>query len=272
MSLTLLREVGTAASASDEGLWYLFQGGQLLLQPGSGGWFLPRSVPPGLQGQPLALGTVGGHPLRTLELPQEAPLPSNLHPFGLREAGAFLSEAEWGGAAYAVQILHWQRTARFCPACGQPTRPEPSDWGRRCKRCDFVHYPRVSPCVIVLIHDGSRVLMVRQPSFPQGMYGLVAGFIEPGESLEAGVHREVQEEVGLAVSGLRYFGSQPWPFPHQLMVGFIARYAGGTLRPDTAELEQAAWFDLDALPGLPPRLSIARQLIDHFKEGVSHDA
>ena len=179
-------------------------------------------------------------------------------------------------AGFGAELIHWLRTSRFCPRCAGPTTTDGNDWGRRCPRCTFQHYPRVSPCVIVLIHDdgstkdgdGPRLLLVRQPRFPPGFFGLVAGFVEPGESLEECLVREVAEEVNLQVGDLRYFRSQPWPFPHQLMVGYFARYLGGELRPDPTELAEAAWFKPDALPGTPPPISVAGQLIDAYLHSI----
>ena len=144
------------------------------------------------------------------------------------------------------------------------SQPVATERARRCGACGHVVYPRVSPCIIVLVHDGPRMLLTRQASWPVGRYGLVAGFVEAGEALEACVRREVAEETGLDVDEVTYLGSQPWPFPHQLMVGFFARYAGGEVALRDGELEDARWFEAGSLPALPPRLSIARSLIEHF--------
>jgi NAD+ diphosphatase len=135
---------------------------------------------------------------------------------------------------------------------------------RRCPRCGLTSFPRLSPVVIVLIEraDTGQVLMARGRNFPEGFFGIIAGFVEPGESLEEAVRREVREEVGLELDEPRYFGSQPWPFPHALMVGFEAVYAGGELRLDERELAEAGWYSPDDPPRIPPRLSIARRLID----------
>ncbi len=167
-------------------------------------------------------------------------------------------------ALVAQQYGHFVRTHRFCGTCGTRTVTKPGEHAPRCETCARDIYPHVAPCMITLVHDGPRVLLSRAPTFPKGMYGLSAGFIEPGETLEQCVHREVREETALEVKNLRYRGSQPWPMPSQLMVGFFAEYAGGELVVDTNELEEAAWFHVDDLPTLPPPVSIARHLIDSY--------
>jgi NAD+ diphosphatase len=168
-------------------------------------------------------------------------------------------------AAYAYQIAYWQATGGFCPRCGHAATLNDADWGRTCPACGHIGYPRVSPCAIVLVHDDAdRLLLVRQASWQPGVYSLVAGFVEPAESLEDCLVREVREEIGVSVDQIHYVGSQPWSFPHQLMVGFTARYASGDLRLDLAELEDARWFGVDALPLLPPPQSIARRIIERY--------
>lgn len=194
-----------------------------------------------------------------------------LQAIGLRQAYGLLSERDYGIAGYAAQIAHWERTSRFCPVCATPTEHAQDERVKRCPNCGFTQYPRVSPAIIVLIYREGQVLLTRQPQWPKGRYSLVAGFVEPGESLEACVRREVAEEVGVTLAEVRYLGSQPWPFPHQLMCGFVARYHDGELAIDTSELEDAAWFDLEALPDLPPPLSIARRILD-WHLAIQHDA
>ncbi|MCZ7575231.1 MAG: NAD(+) diphosphatase [Ardenticatenaceae bacterium] len=252
----------------DNALWFAFRGRDLVLRRVGETLVVPAG--PSLaaagfpQGRAVSIGTLDGAPVFAVDLPPDAPLAPGFEAYGLRTLYGPLDDLTWRLAAYAAEVEHWTRTSRFCPQCGDPTEAEPADWGRRCTACGSVHYPRVSPCVIVLIHDGPRVLMVRQPHFPRGMYGLVAGFVEPGESLEECLRREVAEEVAIEVDDICYFGSQPWPFPHQLMVGFMARYAGGSVRMNDGELEHASWFHVDSLPGLPPRVSIARKLVEAF--------
>jgi NAD+ diphosphatase len=128
----------------------------------------------------------------------------------------------------------------------------------------MMHYPRLNPAAIVLVQKGDQILLARSPGFPQGLYSVLAGYVEPGESIEETVAREIGEEVGIEVRNVRYFGSQPWPFPHSLMIGFTADYADGELSPDPGEIEDAGWYTTDDLPQLPPETSIARAMIDDF--------
>lgn len=186
----------------------------------------------------------------------------------LRQAYSLLAEHDAGVAGYAAQILQWDRTSQFCPVCATPTQRMPGERAKRCPACGFLQYPRISPAIIVLVYRDEQVLLTRKADWPPDRYSLIAGFVEPGESLEACVQREVAEEAGIDVAMIRYLGSQPWPFPHQLMVGFLAQYAGGELAIDPAELEHGAWFDLDALPSLPPPYSIARRILEWYQ--VAH--
>lgn len=210
------------------------------------------------------LGEVDGAPTFCGILAPDGALPGGLRAESLRGAFALLTPAEQAMAAYGAQVLHWSRTTRFCGECGARNEPsrDPTRRARGCPGCGHEWFPRVSPCVIALVHDGDRVLMTRQAAWPAGRYGLVAGFVEPGESLEDCVRREAMEETGVTLDEVRYAGSQPWPFPHQLMVGFTARWTGGDAAPRDGELEDARWFSRDALPILPPRFSIARRLVD----------
>jgi NAD+ diphosphatase len=182
----------------------------------------------------------------------------------LRPLFGRLDEPSFWVAGRAAQIVHWDRTHRYCGRCGTPTHRHPTDRARECSACGLQAFPRLSPAVIVLVERGRQLLLARSPRFPRGRYSIIAGFVEPGETLEEAVARELREEVGIEVRDVRYFGSQPWPFPHSLMVGFTAQYAGGEVRPDPAELEDAGWFTRDHLPDLPDRLSISRHLIDAF--------
>ena len=168
-----------------------------------------------------------------------------------------------GFAARASHILLFDRTTKFCGVCGAPNLQVETEIAKLCPECGQVIYPRLSPAIVVLVRRGTSFL-ARSPRFPPGMYSVIAGFVEPGETIEHAVHREVMEETGICISDLHYIGSQPWPFPDSLMIGFVASYAGGTLTVDAREIEDAGWFKRDGLPGLPGPLSLSRALIDMF--------
>ena len=165
---------------------------------------------------------------------------------------------------YASQIGIWAREHRYCGGCGGPTQQIPGDRAMYCADCGIRHYPRISPSMIVLLTRGDEVLLARSPRYVPGMYSTLAGFVEPGESAEQCVRREVREEVGLEVCNIRYMGSQCWPFPHSMMIGFHAEYAGGEIVIQEDEIEDAQWFDVRELPPLPASKSIARYLIDSY--------
>ena len=184
---------------------------------------------------------------------------------------AGVDEEFFAMAGRAKQIVEWHRTHRFCGRCGAETVPGPTDLAKKCPRCGMLFYPRLSPAVIVLVRRGNRILLARSPGFPSGMYSVLAGFVEPGESIEETIGREIREEVGVEVENVRYFGSQPWPFPNSLMIGFTANYAGGELRTQQSEIEDAGWYLADDLPMLPPKVSIARAMIDEFVAQHSYD-
>jgi NAD+ diphosphatase len=181
---------------------------------------------------------------------------------GLRALFSQLDDSLYGLAGRAIQILDWDRTHQFCGACGEPTVARLDERARECSKCGHVGYPRIAPAVMALVRRQRELLLARSPHFPKGMYSALAGFVEPGESLEETLVREVREEVGIEIANVSYFSSQPWPFPHSLMVAFTADYAGGELRPDRSEIEDAGWFTPPDLPVLPGKISIARRLID----------
>jgi NAD+ diphosphatase len=191
---------------------------------------------------------------------------------GLREVGADLDDLEAGLLAEAVAILEWHDRHRFSPLTGAATTVEQAGWVQRDPTDGTQFFPRTDPAVIMLVHDGAdRVVLGRQAIWPPGRYSILAGFVEPGESAEAAVAREVAEEVGLTVTDIRYVGSQPWPFPQSLMLGFVARVEGSDeLVVDPTEIEEASWFTRDQLrrgegpAALPPPVSIARHILDRW--------
>lgn len=183
---------------------------------------------------------------------------------GLRASFDYVTLAEYKAAGKAFQILWWDRHSRFCPVCGTPTRQQ-TPIMKRCPACGYEIYPPISTAIIVLVRRGTdEILLVHARNFRGTFYGLVAGFLEPGETLEQCVEREVREETGLKICNIRYFDSQPWPYPSGLMVGFTADYAGGNIKLQDEELSAGAFYHRDHLPELPQKLSIARRLIDHW--------
>jgi NAD+ diphosphatase len=187
---------------------------------------------------------------------------------GLRDLAPMLSQAEGGMVAHAVGLLNWHRRHRFCANCGAPSEAREAGHVRECPACGTQHHPRTDPVVIMLVTDGDRALLGRQAQWPAGRYSALAGFVEPGESLEEAVAREVREEAGVRVDDVRYRSSQPWPFPTSLMLGFSARWAGGEPAVRDAELEDVGWFTREAIVDgdvlLPPPTAIARRLIDEW--------
>ena len=168
-------------------------------------------------------------------------------------------------AGRAVQLVEWDRTHRFCGRCGSATEQALGERARRCPHCALLAFPRLAPAIITLIErDDGDALLARGRAFPIPMYSCIAGFVEPGETLEQAVHREVREEVGVRIDNVRYWASQPWPFPHSLMLGFNAEWVSGDIVIDETEIIDAQWFSPDDLPSIPPGISIARRLIDDW--------
>lgn len=270
LNLQTLNPMMTTPSASPVqiGAWLGFRGHELLLtdslEPPTGDALsalcsLPRRV--------LQIGEHLGLPCFAAELPPEATAPAGSTFTPLRRLNEQLPHALQRLAARGLELLEWDRTHQFCGACGSPTRPAEGAMVRRCANpdCRREHYPRVSPVVIMAVEDGERILLGRSPHFAPGLYSTLAGFVDAGESAEEAIEREIFEETALKVRRIRYFASQPWPFPHSLMLGFQADYAGGEIRCAPGEIEDAAFFPVDALPAvLPGPSTIAHWLIRDF--------
>jgi NAD+ diphosphatase len=264
------------ADVSSEAHWFLVHATGLVVRVEGEGVALPRReevVALGLDpGQALYVGRLDERDCFALAVddgPESLrPLGEPWAPQGLRALYVPFGEGLFVAAGRAVQLAAFAATHRFCGRCGRPTRPVAGEHSMRCDACELSFYPRVAPAIIVLIRRGERALLAHAGRFRAGMYSTLAGFVEAGESLEQTLAREVREEVGIEVANIRYFGSQPWPFPHSLMVGFTADYAGGEIRVDGEEIIDARWFSHDELPGLPPHPSIARKLIDAWLRDV----
>ena len=202
----------------------------------------------------------------------EPALPSGMSLMHLRRLYGRLDEPNLWLAGRAVQLVDWDRTHQFCGRCGTPTHTATHERVKQCPHCNHTSYPRLSPAIIVQVtregENGREILLARNKRYKIPMYSVLAGFVEPGETLETCVRREIMEEVNLDVKNIRYFGSQPWPFPNSLMVAFTAEYAGGEIILEEEELVDAQWFRADDLPPYPPPMSIAHHLIEDFKQAV----
>jgi NAD+ diphosphatase len=210
------------------------------------------------------LGVADGIPCRAIEAPPELGAPHGWAFEGLRSLFGLLSDTFFRVAARALEVLEWDRGHRFCGKCGTATTLKDGERARECPRCGHLSYPRISPAVIVAVVRAEKILLARARRFPPGFYSVLAGFVEPGETLEECVAREVREETGIEVKNLKYFRSQPWPFPHSLMIAFTAEYAGGEIAVDQSELLDAGWYSADAIPSIPDPITVARKLIDWF--------
>jgi NAD+ diphosphatase len=257
-----------SAVPAPRGHWLIVQDQGLVVPEGDAPRLPTGELPPAFDGRlsrPLWLGTLHAVPCWVAALPREAPLPDGFRRETLVPMqGTRLPDDLLCLGGMAMQALHWESTSGHCPRCGAPTERIPGEWGKRCPACRYEHFPHLHPAVIVLVRDGDRCLLTRKAGWTAGRHGLVAGFVDNGESLEGAARREVKEEVGVDVDELAYVGSQNWPFPSQVMIGFVARYAGGDLVVDREELEDARWFPCDALPSRPSRHSIAGFMLDHF--------
>lgn len=256
--------------------WFPFRGDKVLMRetqwglvPLQGGEELQDIIQP-LDGEnsdtsSFYIGMLDDVPCMTYESSIEA-LPQDVRELSLRELYGRVDEAIYGVAAYAFQLLYWQRTSSFCPVCGHATVAEEGTWGKHCPNCGHVAYPHVTPAILALVHDDTGNMLLTHKRGWGKRYSCVAGFVEPGESLEACVQREVYEELGVEVADVSYVGSQPWPFPHQLMVGYTARYVSGEVRIQEQELDDARWFSPHELPEMPPALSLAHTMIKMWVE------
>lgn len=201
------------------------------------------------------------------DLVEGAQFSADLSWLSLRELLGAVSDERFQMLGRALQLLRWSREHKFCGSCGNETRSSDKERARYCEKCDVLHYPKLAPCVICLVRKGNKCLLARHSRFSNGMFSTLAGFVEPGETLEEALRREILEEVGIEAGNFQYFGSQPWPFPGQLMIGFTAEYIEGELTPDGEEIVEADWFQPDNLPLVPPESTISGSLItQHVKK------
>lgn len=260
-------------AVADDAIVFAFHAGKLLVCDGEtnteAGPRVPRRADLatlGMQGPAHYLGALDGVACLAINLDDldasSAEAAQGWTFNGLRSLFFRVPEPLIALAGRAFQVVEWDRTHRFCGHCGTPMRDKAGERARECPSCGHTAYPRVSPAMMVLVTRGREMLLARATRFPAGMFSALAGFVEPGETIEDCIHREVREEVAIEVGDPVYFGSQSWAFPHSLMIAFTAEYAAGELRPDATEIAEARWFAPEALPQLPGSLSIARKLID----------
>ncbi|EFC76605.1 NAD(+) diphosphatase [Segatella buccae D17] len=252
-------------------LWFVFCGMDLLLERlPDDTYSIPYSeeAPVELESSIHVMSVApldDGTPVSTLYIDTPVTNDTRYQMCGLRASFYRLSEALYLKAGKCHELLYWDRNTQYCGVCGAPMEMK-TDISKRCTNCGKEVWPQLATAIIVLIHRGEEVLLVHARNFKGDFYGLVAGFVETGENLEEAVRREVMEETGLTIKNIRYFGSQPWPYPCGLMVGFNADYESGEVRLQREELNKGAWFTKDHLPTIPEKLSIARMILDDWLE------
>ncbi len=212
------------------------------------------------------LGFLDGKDLYCIEIEENVDLPERLQYKNFRSLLNILDNEVFQLAGRAYHILNWDKLNQFCGRCGSPTQLKTDERAKLCTKCNNLIFPKISPAIIVAILKGNELLLANAKNFPEGLYSLIAGFVEPGETLEECVIREVYEEVGIKVKNLKYFDSQPWPFPDSLMVGFIAEYESGIISVDGVEIVHADWFQIEEFPQTPSTGSIAGRIIKHLIE------
>ncbi len=214
------------------------------------------------------LGMLNNRPCFSAEL-SDMSIPEGMLLEPLRSLFGLLNEEEYAMAGTGLQIVNWDKTHQYCGRCGAGVKDKEDERAKYCPDCGLLNYPRISPAIIAaVIKEDSLLLALRYAPTLGGIsfYSVLSGYVEPGETLEQCVHREVREEVGIEVKNIRYFGSQPWPFSGSLMVGFTADYVGGDIVPDNKEVTEAGWFRADKLPHIPGKISLSRKLIDWFSQ------
>lgn len=250
--------------------WFVFNSNKMLINAENGQIPLVKDLNE-LNITPLRkiyLGTLMNHPCYAAEV-EELNTAEGMAFEDLRSLYQILNEDIYLLAGRAIQIINWDKHHQFCGKCGTPTETMDEEMAKICPECGFISFTRISPAVIVAIVKEGKLLMAKHNYGQYRKYGLIAGFVEAGETLEEGLEREIMEEVGLKVKNIKYFGSQSWPFPHSLMIGFTAEYESGDIEVDGKEIAHAKWFEVEDLPELPSKISIAGELIDWFVENYS---
>ena len=265
---TLALEAESTANATLPAMYLLLCDGNVLCHPERHmAWLIETDLNSSTLSSRLRIGIINGsHTAYALAL-ESSDLPAALaHLEWMPPRALFrhLQAMDFDALSRALQLSHWIREHQYCGQCGNPVDIHPSESAQHCDSCNTLYFPRISPCIIVLVTRGEYCLLAHHTRYAQSFYSTLAGFVEAGESLEQALHREIMEEVSLKVDKPEYFGSQSWPFPGQLMVGYIARYQSGEIDIDTTEISDARWFHYTDLPNTPTQVSISGQLIAEF--------
>lgn len=251
--------------------WFLFRGDNLLVHRTGNRYGIPESInSPVISYRAFEVVFNSKEKAYAATVQNDVCIPDSYEWVALRASYDYLSRTDYKYAGKAYQLVYWDRHSKFCPACGAPLSFA-STISKRCSRCKEEYYPVITPAIIVLIRKGNQVLLVHARTFRGSFHGLVAGYVEVGEDLEACIRREVREETGLEITHITYFGSQPWPYPSGLMIGFMADYVSGEIHLQESELTAGRFFDRENLPELPQKLSIARRMIDWWLSGEQGD-
>ena len=269
-SMTFVTDSKSPAEAPENALWFLIHDNRMLIKEEQDDYLIPQSSDmKKLNIAPTKkefFGFLDGQPCYVAELGDGPQISGAFSMVGLRALFSHFGEDVIRAAGMASQLVRWGQNHRYCGKCGERTENKRDERAKICPQCGLINYPRLSPAIIVAVLKDHQILLANSKRFPVKYFSVLAGFVEPGETLEECVKREVLEEVGITVKNIRYFGSQPWPFPDSLMVAFTAEYAAGEIKIDSSEIADAGWFSAKQLPLIPPKISIARQLIDWFSE------
>ncbi|MFK7932776.1 MAG: NAD(+) diphosphatase [Saprospiraceae bacterium] len=256
---------------NDRAYWFIYQKRDIVLYIWDHKMHIPRADHfPDINGKPLHqfyLGKLHDMNCYAVEIADETRLPEDFKAVNLRLLYDQLGDDIFFTAGYGYQMIHWNRTSKYCGRCGHENALQKNETAKKCPNCSLVLYPRISPAVIMSVIKDDKILLAHNARGKRGFYSVLAGFVEPGETLEDCVRREIKEEVNLEVKNIRYFGSQPWPFPDSLMIGFISEYASGEVILEEEELDDYGWFTKDNLPEIPSKISISRALIDDWIKG-----
>lgn len=258
---------------SSPAYWFCFQRNNLFVKTVDARIIVPAASSLGELGfgqlRTVYLGRLEGLDCFAAEVPENQACPESTDFMDLRMLHSLMDPDFLTAAVTAIQVLAWDQTFQYCGRCGTPTENQPGERAKLCPACGLINFPRLAPAIMAAVIKDDEILLANGRGFPPGFYSVLAGFVEPGETLEECFAREVREEVGIEVENIRYFGSQPWPFPNSLMIAFSADHKSGEIRVDGNEIKAAGWYRAGNLPSRPDaRISISGRLIDWFENSA----